>query len=71
MLLRGGEQRSRLSLVWPLAAAVAVLAWGAIGPRDPLAFAAGAAVLTIAAAFAGAVISRLTPETSTDRVTPR
>jgi low temperature requirement protein LtrA len=65
MLLRGGEQRSRLSLVWPLAAAVAVLAWGVIGSRDPLAFAAGAAVLTIAAACAGAVISRLTPETST------
>ena len=67
MLLRGGEQRSRLSLVWPLATAVAVLAWGAIGPRDPLAFAVGAAVLTIVAATAGAVISRLTPETSTDQ----
>ncbi len=66
MLLRGGEQRSRLSLVWPLAAAAAVLIWGVIGSRDPLAFAAGAAVLTIAAAFAGAVISRITPETSTD-----
>ena len=67
MLLRGGEQRSRLSLVWPLATAVAVLAWGAIGPRDPLAFVVGAAVLTIVAATAGAVISRLTPETSTDQ----
>jgi hypothetical protein len=53
-------------LVWPLAAAVAVLAWGVIGFRDPLAFAVGAAVLTIAAACAGAVISRISPKTATD-----
>jgi low temperature requirement protein LtrA len=64
MLLRGGEQRFRLSLGWPLAAAVAILAWGAVGARDPLVFAAGAAALTIAAATTGAVISRRTPETS-------
>ena len=61
MLLRGGEQRSRLSLAWPLGAAAAVLVWGALGPHDPLAFIIGAAGLTVAAAASGAVISRRTP----------
>ena len=61
MLLRGGEQRSRLSLAWPLGAATAVLLWGLVGPRDPLAFAIGAAVLAVTAAASGAVISRRTP----------
>lgn len=70
MLLRGGEQRSRLSLAWPLVSAVTVLVWGAIGPRDALAFAAGAAALTLAAAAAGSVISRSTPGTSHRVVRP-
>ncbi len=61
MLLRGGEQQSRLSLAWPLGTAAAVLLWGLAGPRDPLVFAVGAAVLTVAAAASGAVISRRTP----------
>ncbi|MEO7234466.1 MAG: low temperature requirement protein A [Lapillicoccus sp.] len=72
MLLRGGEQRSRLSLAWPLGAAVAVLLWGLVGPRNPLAFTIGAAVLAVAAAASGALISRRTPgkahrPTSADR----
>ncbi|HEY6742728.1 MAG TPA: low temperature requirement protein A [Lapillicoccus sp.] len=61
VLLRGGEQKSRLSVAWPAVAATAVLLWGLLGPRDALAFSAGAAVLITAAAAAGAVISRRTP----------
>lgn len=61
MLLRGGEQKSRLSVAWPAAAALAALVWGTAGPGGAPVFAAGAAVISIAAAAAGAAISRRTP----------
>ncbi len=61
VLLRAGGQRSRLSLAWPLGAAAAVAVWGAVGPHDALLSIIGTAAVTVAAAAAGAVISRRTP----------
>jgi len=61
VLLRGGEQKSRLSVIWPAGTALAVLLWGLLGPNHALAFGTGTAVLTIASAAGGALISRRTP----------
>jgi len=61
MMLRGGEQKSRLSVGWPAVAALAVLLWGGVGTHNAVAFATGSAAIVAAAAAAGAVISRRTP----------
>ena len=61
MLLRGGEQKSRLSIAWPGVAALATLVWAFIGAQDALVFSVGAAAIAVGAAGAGAVISRRTP----------
>jgi len=61
MMLRGGEQKSRLSVGWPAVAALAVLLWGGVGTQNAVAFATGTAAIVAAAAAAGAVISRRTP----------
>lgn len=61
MLLRGGEQKSRLSIAWPGTSALVALVWAFVGAQSALVFSAGAAAIAIAAAAAGAVISRRTP----------
>ncbi len=61
MLLRGGEQKSRLSIAWPGTTALVALVWAFVGAQSALVFSAGAAAIAIAAAAAGAVISRRTP----------